>query len=153
MSYQPKQPWGNNSPFNQNSRNGLNGLGLSATSAGMSNKVSSFFDNDRTLPMYKDKPYFAPRRTAPRRRLKAFLKVLALCTVVFLFYYYKSGASPWQGPVSGDKGVELWKWLQTLQDGSSSKEVKDWELRREKVRDAFVVSWEGYEKHAWGEPT
>jgi len=26
----------------------------------------------------------------------------------------------------------------------------DWERRRDKVRDAFIVSWDGYEKYAWG---
>lgn len=53
-------------------------------------------------------------------------------------------------PDSGDKGVELWKWLQTLEGGSSLKEEPNWESRREKVRDTFLVSWDGYEKEAWG---
>ncbi|KAJ5172331.1 Glycoside hydrolase family 47 [Penicillium capsulatum] len=115
--------------------------------------MGGFFNNDRTLPMYKDKPYFAPRRTAPRRRLGAVLKVLGVFTVILLWYYYKSGAPSWQGPASSDKGVEFWRWLQSLESGTSAKEKPDWELRREKARDAFLVSWDGYEREAWGKMT
>lgn len=112
--------------------------------------MGGFLRNERTLPMYKDKPYFSPRRTAPRKRLGAFLKVLGLCALVLLWYCYSSRTPSWRGPGSGDKGVELWKWLQTLEGDSSLKEKPDWELRREKVREAFLVSWDGYEKEAWG---
>lgn len=29
----------------------------------------------------------------------------------------------------------------------------DWDARRESVRNAFVVSWDAYSQHAWGELT
>jgi mannosyl-oligosaccharide alpha-1,2-mannosidase len=40
--------------------------------------------------------------------------------------------------------------MQTLDDSSVSEKHVDWNARREKVREAFQVSWEGYEKEAWG---
>lgn len=54
------------------------------------------------------------------------------------------------------KGVELWEWVQGLGDERSEKKSGkqknvDWDARREKVRDAFIVSWDGYEKYGWGE--
>lgn len=127
-------------PANQNSRGGLAGLGLSSM---------NLFDDDRTLPMYKDKPYFSPRRTAPRRGLKRILSVLGLCTLVLLgYYYYRPDLPSWHGSDSEDTGAELWKWSQTLD--SASKGSVDWTARRDKVREAFMVSWESYEKEAWG---
>ncbi|KAJ5195094.1 Mannosyl-oligosaccharide 1-2-alpha-mannosidase [Penicillium cinerascens] len=111
--------------------------------------MGGFFDNDRTLPMYKDKPYFTPRRTAPRRWGKP-LGILGVFTLFLLWYfYYSPGLPAWKGAESSDKGVELWKWAQSLQNGPT-KGPADWAARREKVRDAFIVSWEGYEKDAWG---
>jgi mannosyl-oligosaccharide alpha-1,2-mannosidase len=64
-----------------------------------------------------------------------------------------SSMPAWQGSESSDVGAELWKWAQTLDDESPSTSNVDWNARREKVRDAFVVSWQGYEKDAWGEKT
>lgn len=26
----------------------------------------------------------------------------------------------------------------------------DWDERRERVKDAFILSWDGYEQYAWG---
>ena len=75
--------------------------------------------------------------------------MLGVCTVLFLLYY-NFYLRTWPGLQSNDKGVELWKWAQTLEDGKTSGDSSDWTARREKVRDAFIVSWEGYEKNAWG---
>lgn len=53
------------------------------------------------------------------------------------------------------KGAELWEWVQGLEKEGSDKSGKqknvDWDARRERVRDAFIVSWDGYEKYGWGE--
>lgn len=141
MSFQtnPTQSQSHFRPANQNSR-GLAGLGLSPM---------KMFDNDRTLPMYKDKP-FAPRRTAPRRGLKRMLGVFGICTLALLWwFFYRSDLPSWQGVDSNDVGFELWKWSQTL-DNAPAKGPVDWTSRREKVREAFMVSWDGYEKEAWG---
>lgn len=49
----------------------------------------------------------------------------------------------------------MWKWLQSLGDPTTEIEDGqhqsiDWNARREKVRDAFIISWDGYEQHGWG---
>lgn len=49
----------------------------------------------------------------------------------------------------------MWKWLQSLGDPTTEIEDGqhqniDWNARREKVRDAFISSWDGYEQHGWG---
>lgn len=126
-----------------NQRGGLAGLGLST-------KAGGFFENDRTLPMYKDKPYFQPRRTAPRRGWKTILTVLAVSTFgLFWFFYNSDSSATVKIPESKDKGADLWKWMRTFEDKTPIKNP-DWNARREKVRDAFIVSFDGYEKNAWG---
>ncbi|CAL5867683.1 uncharacterized protein PFLUO_LOCUS1902 [Penicillium psychrofluorescens] len=137
-------------PQYRTTTNTLGGYGLSAPR--MPQTVTSYFGNDRALPMYKDKPYFAPRRTVPRRRWKLILNVLGVCTLIYL-WYYKGSLLSWNTTApydAQDKGLELWKWVQSLDDTGASKGSVDWDERREKVRDAFVVSWEDYEKNGWG---
>ncbi|KAJ5550640.1 hypothetical protein N7535_001414 [Penicillium sp. DV-2018c] len=152
MAYQPsRSPF---APAQQDGyygspRTGLRGYGLSNQPIPLSNKGNSYFEKDHTLPLYKDKPFFAPRRTGPRRRWGPFLKLLGVCTVLFVLWY-NFYLPTWSGLQSNDKGVELWKWAQTLEGEKSSGDLSDWTARREKVRDAFIVSWEGYEKNAWG---
>ncbi|KAF7715495.1 Mannosyl-oligosaccharide 1,2-alpha-mannosidase [Penicillium ucsense] len=147
MSYQGRSF--NTSPFPENrfrTNEGLTGLGLST---GPTTGAGFFESRDRTLPMYKDKPYFTPKRTAPRKRWRP-LFVLGVCALTLL-WYYKSSMPTWRSPAaSRDVGVELWKWTQVMDDEGSSKAKADWNQRRDKVRDAFLVSWQGYEKDAWG---
>lgn len=99
--------------------------------------------------MYKDKPHFAPRRTAPRKKWRPLLALLGLCILAY-FFYNQPNIPKWQRLGSYDKGAALWDWMQTLDDSPVSEKHVDWNARREKVREAFQVSWEGYEKEAWG---
>lgn len=139
---------------NRSSR--LPGYGLSP-SPGVSNKLNTLFDSERRLPMYKDKPYFAPRRTGPRSRRRKVV-YSGICLLVFLvLWYYWPGSGMWSSSQNhSTPGEDLWKWMQTLEDEASidgkwdEQSPADWAERREKVRDAFIVSWDGYEKHAWG---
>lgn len=52
------------------------------------------------------------------------------------------------------KGGDMWKWMQEFEKGVVSGKEKgktiDWEERKQRVKDAFLVSWEGYEQDAWG---
>ncbi|KAL4760803.1 glycoside hydrolase family 47 protein [Aspergillus foveolatus] len=136
--------------------NGLGGYGFSQ-SAGVTNNLNNFFSGDRTLPMYKDKPYFAPRRTGPRLRRRRVLQGIILLFGLFSLWYIVTGSSDtYRSPWTPDtvKGEELWRWVQRLDseqpyDGTPLKGI-DWAARREKVRDAFIVSWDGYEQYAWG---
>ncbi|KAL4808533.1 glycoside hydrolase [Aspergillus unguis] len=136
--------------------NGLGGYGFSQP-AGVTNNLNNFFSGDRTLPMYKDKPYFAPRRTGPRLRRRRVVQGTILVVVLFSLWYIIIGSNtPHRSPFTPDtkKGEELWRWSQSLDseqpyDGAPMRNI-NWEARRERVRNAFIVSWDGYEQYAWG---
>ncbi|KAL4896447.1 glycoside hydrolase [Aspergillus ambiguus] len=158
-SLSPNRPLENNywRPSRSPGASPLGGYGLSQ-SAGISNNLNNFFSSDRGgLPMYKDKPYFAPRRTGPRlRRRRAAYGVGVLVFLATVWYYVFGG---WEGTrlTASDsaKGEELWAWVQSLHDadptydGTLQKGI-DWAARREKVRDTFMISWDSYEQHGWG---
>ncbi|KAL4781866.1 glycoside hydrolase [Aspergillus varians] len=136
--------------------NGLGGYGFSQP-AGVTNNLNNFFSGDRTLPMYKDKPFFAPRRTGPRLRRRRVLQGVIVLVVLFSLWYVITGSdTPTRSPWTPDsaKGEELWRWVQSMEseqpyDGAPLANI-DWDARREKVRDAFIVSWDSYEQYAWG---
>ena len=107
--------------------------------------MDEFFDR-RQLPMYKDKPYgyaASGKRRAWFRRKRGLAAVL-LCVLGFL--YWRGAFSPATnvGRVK-NAGTKSWPWLSK----PGSEEV-DWNDRRESVKDAFKLSWDGYEKYAWG---
>jgi mannosyl-oligosaccharide alpha-1,2-mannosidase len=144
MSFQAPLPSHSRSPHNQQTSQGFPSLGFS-------NQVGGFFDNERTLPMYKDKPYFTPKRTAPRQRWRRIGGLLALCTL-FFFWYNKSSLPSLKGASASERGAQLWKWAQSLEDEVPPEKI-DWNARRERVRDTFIVSFDAYEREAWGRKT
>lgn len=148
MSYRPS-----NGHFADSMRPSANGSWVSSkikgqngyTGNGISQKLDGFFDN-RRLPMYKDKPYSyvaSGRKPALYKRWQVVLG--ALLFFAGLFY--------WLGvlPILGGKrrGFPAGKLdVGRLMSGSAAV---DWDDRREKVKEAFMLSWDGYEKYAWGE--
>lgn len=104
--------------------------------------------NQDGLPMYKDKPYnYAPsgKKLPFFRRQRLVLALLGFLALFFL----------WTGPIfaakdpalkssSGSKG-SAGGWL-----SKGASKVTTWEQRRERVKDAFKISWKAYEDHAWG---
>lgn len=103
--------------------------------------------------MYKDKPYFQPRRTTRNQTaLRVLYTVFAAFVITFLYVFWGSWGGPPAIVLNGNTGEDLWKWIQTFdkEDDSTSKKV-DWEERRQKVKDVFTVSWDSYETYAWGE--
>ncbi|BCR83773.1 glycoside hydrolase family 47 protein [Aspergillus chevalieri] len=160
-SFPSQHPYGDNywRAASRSPNGRLPGYGLSGQPTGLPspNRLSPFLNNNRaTLPLYKDKPYFAPKRTGPRsRRRKALYGGIALF-ILMVLWYCLSGPT-WNGRVKtpdSAKGAELWEWVQGLEKEGSDKSGKqknvDWDARRERVRDAFIVSWDGYEKYGWG---
>lgn len=122
------------------------------TNPGMGEKMSDMFNVGRrdSLPMYKDKPagYFGASRRLPwfRRKRTVALLLGSLAGLSWWFgvlspLSYVSGGG--EGPAKSKSGSS-WSLL------GGSKNVVDWEERAERVRDAFKISWEGYEKYAWG---
>lgn len=107
------------------------------------------------LPMYKDKPYgYVPgggggaagwgRRPVYRRKRSCGLLVVVLVGLVWWTGVFGAGAR--RGEVVGRLGK--WGWL-GQEDGVGSK--VDWEGRRERVVEAMELSWDAYERYAWGE--
>lgn len=120
------------------------------------NRIGNFMNPSRELPMYKDKPYYSTRGgTASRRkRRKRFWVTIGIAFVVSLWWLL--GRSPDGHIERGIKrmhGTELWKWIQSIDTAgfTTGDEKVDWEERRQRVKDAFVISWEGYKEHAYGE--
>lgn len=104
----------------------------------------------RTLPMYKDKPYAYPpshRRRAWYMRKRYWL---GFCLVIFIFLWFSGNFDDHKEKVKEHIGKNL-TWLKE-QDGRA-KSNADWLKRRERVVEAFELSWDSYEKHAWGECT
>ncbi|KAL9050120.1 MAG: hypothetical protein Q9162_006826 [Coniocarpon cinnabarinum] len=112
-------------------------------------------DKESELPMYKDKPYnYAPsQRRIPvyrRPRLIALLVFAVLCGL-----YFSGGSPTLRPPPVPDNVREAWKASQLSKPFSnfltdSKLPTTNWNDRRDRVRDAFKISWAAYEQHGWG---
>ena len=117
---------------------------------GLGEKINDFFSDGKDLPMYKDKPSYATSRRRSfwqRRRIP----LIALLGIVLLWWWLTSDKK--QEITKGkdalpQEGEKLMDWL----DKANPKHPKeaDWESRRQSVREAFLISWDGYQKYAWG---
>lgn len=113
---------------------------------GPGQKIGSFFER-RELPMYKDKPY---NYTSASRRRRWWRKKRVLLSALFVFaaliYWLGVLVRPRDGTLRSKKGTStMFGWL------SRGRRPKiDWDERRDKVREAFILSWDAYEQYAWG---
>lgn len=92
------------------------------------------------LPMYKDKPYAqSPDRPIWRRkRAVGTVTFVVLTLLYFMGFFSRDGY---------DKRVNTdWSWMNESQE----KGKADWSKRRERVVEAFQISWDAYERYAWG---
>jgi endoplasmic reticulum Man9GlcNAc2 1,2-alpha-mannosidase len=116
---------------------------------GIGEKVSGFFGADRkdSLPMYKDKPFSYPgsRRRQPWWRQKRTVAI-ALTLMAALSWWFGI-LSPLSWFTSGDDGSVKKEGSKGSWFGGASV---DWNTRKEKVKEAFKTSFDGYEKYAWG---
>lgn len=113
-------------------------------------KVGGLLHPERTsLPMYKDKPYGYPasQRAGPVYRRKKAVGFFFLVLVGFMWYF--GALSGHQEKVRGR--VKGWGWLK--EDKGKAKSKADWSRRRERVVEAFELSWDAYARYAWGEFT
>lgn len=96
--------------------------------------------------MYKDKPYSyaASRRQTPWYRRKRGLGGVLLTLVVLAYWLglFSGSATVSHEKTTNEKSLT---WLTKPSDPNV-----DWNERRERVKDAFALSWDGYEKYAWG---
>ena len=112
----------------------------------MQDKVGGFFDNTRgELPMYKDKPYSyaASRRNRPIWKRKRTLGIGGIFILAILYFLGSFGSDAKATKTAKD----TWKWMQRP-DKTGSK--IDWFDRRERVVEAFTLSWDSYARYGWG---
>lgn len=57
---------------------------------------------------------------------------------LYLFGFFSSSAP-------GNASKEKWSFFKGKEDPGT-----DWLGRRERVKEAFTISWDAYEKHGWG---
>jgi endoplasmic reticulum Man9GlcNAc2 1,2-alpha-mannosidase len=115
---------------------GANGHARSA----VSEKIHDFLRDGQQLPMYKDKPHYATsRRRGFLYRRGRFFALGLLCG--FVLWYL--GIPPFSG-FSASPASRRSSWSRKPNDPTL------WRERREAVKEAFKISWSGYEKYAWG---
>lgn len=123
------------------SRRGQSGRGLLSD---VQDRMNGLFEADE-LPMYKDKPYGGGRRRRWYRRKR----VLGTLTLLLLLLFYVLGWLPWQSSrPKAARGRSAWGFM-----GISKNEAVDWDHRRAQVVEAFELSWDAYERYAWGRLT
>ncbi|KAK3069144.1 mannosyl-oligosaccharide alpha-1,2-mannosidase [Teratosphaeriaceae sp. CCFEE 6253] len=133
------------------SRYSANGYANGGTNGSVSEKIGDMFGGDRksSLPMYKDKPFSYP---GGRRKMPWFRRKRVIATVLVGL----AGLSWWLGILSplsyftGETGTAAPKKSKSSWGLFSGGRTIDWDMRAEKVKDAFRVSFADYEKHAWG---
>jgi len=115
------------------------------TGNGISQKLDGFFDN-RRLPMYKDKPY---SYVASGRKPALYKRWQVVMGAIMFF----TGLTYWLGLLPSLVGKRRVLSPGKLDVGRllSGSAAVDWDDRREKVKEAFMQSWDGYENNAWGE--
>lgn len=113
--------------------------------SGMQDRVGSLFEKNRDLPMYKDKPYSyvsSRRRSSLWRKKRTFASGGVFLILVLYFLGFFGGSTD-----SDRKSNDAWTWLQRPEKSGSNI---DWLSRREHVVEAFTLSWDAYDRNAWG---
>lgn len=113
------------------------GSGASSLTARLGGKGS------QTLPMYKDKPYSYPPSGRPRAAWRRKRVIGVVFLILSLLYYFGTSSSA-HGPTTKRPS---WSWLK---NSESEKKTADWGKRRERVVEAFELSWDAYHRYAWG---
>ncbi|KAK5720313.1 mannosyl-oligosaccharide alpha-1,2-mannosidase [Elasticomyces elasticus] len=149
MAYQPPSGpthrHGDSWQASGQSRFGANGY----APAGVGEKLGDIFGGERksSLPMYKDKPYAYPSgRRPPWFRRKRVLGLI-LASLAGLSWWFGI-LSPLSYITGGSDAAVVKKSKSSWFGGIG---VVDWDERAERVKNAFRVSYNDYEKHAWGD--
>lgn len=109
-------------------------------------RIGGLFEKPE-LPMYKDKPYGYGASSRRRQLWKRKRTSIAAGTLIILALLYWLGIfSAPVVPGGAQPGWSIWDWVR----GRSSRGV-NWEERRERVKEAFMSSWDAYERYAWGD--
>lgn len=95
---------------------------------------------ERELPLYKDKPYGVDFKHVERNKKRKKYGFFAILALVLVYFIYSFGRS--QSTKESSAGM-FSGWF-------APKDKVSWKERQRAVKDAFVRSWDGYEKYAWG---
>ncbi|KAI6249684.1 Mannosyl-oligosaccharide 1,2-alpha-mannosidase [Erysiphe necator] len=127
-----------------NSRSGIsprNGI-----FGGIQERMGGVFEKNRVLPMYKDKPFtYIPSRRQRRTWRQRWVFGTGVLLFMLLTYLWWLSWNRKNLDMGNSKGS--WNWLSKPEHNES--EV-NWLERRERVKEAFVLSWDAYDRHAWG---
>lgn len=137
--------WGASGVTARSTRGG-GGAGGGIVGEGL-DKVGEFLNPNRgTLPMYKDKPYGYPRssRNRPIYRRKRFMAWVLIMVVAVAWWLGLFGKDGYEKLPS----LRTSNWLQN--EEAVSKVNIDWLQRRDRVVEAFELSWDSYERYGWG---
>lgn len=110
---------------------------------------NKFTGAEKGLPMYKDKPAGYGARREARRWCGSKRRVGLILAVVFGLFYWMG----WFGSGGTDEGSQgkTEGWGSVFRGGGQGKKGDvDWDKRAESVKEAFLLSWKGYEDHGWG---
>ncbi|KAF4989568.1 hypothetical protein FGRMN_9030 [Fusarium graminum] len=96
------------------------------------------------LPMYKDKPFASPYDDEEERPFWKRKKVMGILALIVLTIIYWTGSS--SKPSTGRTVTTDWSFA-----GLSKNDKKaNWDHRRDRVVEAFELSWDSYKRYAWG---
>lgn len=103
--------------------------------------------NRNSLPLYKDKPYGYPpsHRQRPFYRRKTCMAIALFLVVIVAYWFGIFGDEPYDRLPS----LKTSDWLRA-DDKAAAKGKVDWLERRQRVVEAFELSWDAYERYAWG---
>ncbi|KAH9883736.1 amino acid permease [Xylariomycetidae sp. FL2044] len=136
------QVWGSTAVARGNKASQSN---KNAVLGAVQDRVSGLFDNRNSLPMYKDKPYAYP----PSQRVRPFWRrkrtIVSLLLFLLLLLYY-TGTFDGDRDALASSATPAWSWLGRSESGKAA----DWSKRRDHVIDAFTLSFDAYERYAWG---
>jgi hypothetical protein len=113
--------------------------------SGMQDRMGTLFEKNKELPMYKDKPYSyaSSRRRQPLWRRK---RIIGVAVAFFITVLYFLGIFTHDGAAKNKAG-NRWTFLLGQEKGG---EQVEWLGRRERVKEAFISSWDSYSRYAWG---
>ncbi|KAI4596254.1 mannosyl-oligosaccharide alpha-1,2-mannosidase [Pestalotiopsis sp. 9143b] len=109
---------------------------------GTSSSFTRFGNTQQSLPMYKDKPYAYPPSQRPRALWRRKRAVGLVFFLLALLYYFGAFSSRHDAHAQAPS----WSWLKS----SDPDRGADWSQRRERVVEAFELSWDNYHRYAWG---
>ena len=108
-----------------------------------------------SLPMYKDKPnnFYGPGGRNARQWMRRKRTLGAVLGVFALLSWWFGILSPLSWVSAGSEETKTpapATIVRGRNKGWWGQEVVNWDDRAQRVKEAFQISWAGYEKYGWG---